>query len=365
MPHKHTRKTGTRNDSDFNLAPTSQAKPLPAFAGVTKWEKKGVKGVKGKGQNGKKVPEKKAKRKSTATSTYKEDDTPRAFARLMQFHTTGKRPSGLDDNREADRKAANKKRKIQQRDTEAAVEPALAKETQPTPSIPTIQPGEKLSDYAARVDQALPVSGLERKGKGVQIEGMKDRQTKTEKRLQKMYAEWRKDEARLKEKEEERQEEEEDKEEERRAVFGEDYDGGGNGRKRKVVGEVPGATGGGGGGGGAAGGNEDDPWAVLKKKRKVAEAAAEAEAKEKEQVEAQQHVRKKKGLKGVHDVVLAPPTLKVVPKEKFKVRDGAAVDIANVPAKAGSLKRREELSGARRDVIERYRAMMKEGRSGR
>ncbi|KAK4553849.1 hypothetical protein LTR86_009024 [Recurvomyces mirabilis] len=353
MPHKHTRKPGTRNDSDFNLAPTSQAKPLAAFAGVTKWEKKGVKG---RGGNGKKALEKKTKRKSTATSNYKEDDTPRAFARLMQFHTTGKRPSGLDDNRDADRKAANKKRKLQQQDTETAVQ-ALAAETQPTPSIPTIQPGEKLSDYAARVDQALPVSGLERKGKGVQIEGMKDRQTKTEKRLQKMYAEWRKDEARIKEKEEERQEEEEEQEEERRVVFGEDYDGGGNGRRRKVVGEVSGATGGG-------GGNEDDPWAVLKKKRKVAEAAAEAEAKEQEQVAAQQHVRKKKGLKGVHDVVLAPPTLKVIPKEKFKVRDGAAVDIANVPAKAGSLKRREELSGARRDVIERYRAMMKEGRGG-
>lgn len=62
------------------------------------------------------------------------------------------------------------------------------------------------------------------------------------------------------------------------------------------------------------------------------------------------------GLQGVHDVVLAPPTL----KEKFKVsRNGAGMDVANTPTKAGSLSRREELSNARRAVIEQYRAMMK------
>ena len=58
-----------------------------------------------------------------------------------------------------------------------------------------------MADFAARVNQALPVGGLSRKGK--QPDGVKERQTKTEKRLHKMYAEWREEEARRKEKLEE------------------------------------------------------------------------------------------------------------------------------------------------------------------
>ena len=83
--------------------------------------------------------------------------------------------------------------------------------------------------------------------------------------------------------------------------------------------------------------DEDDPWAVLKSKREAP--------------------------KGLHDVVQAPPSMNVVPKEKFKVRNGAKVSVANVPGASGmkSLKQREELSEARKEVIERYRAMMKGG----
>jgi hypothetical protein len=57
-------------------------------------------------------------------------------------------------------------------------------------------------------------------------------------------------------------------------------------------------------------------------------------------------------------VAQAPPEL-VKPKEKFKPIRGAKVDVANVPNKSGSLMKREELGDARREVIERYRAMMK------
>lgn len=192
-------------------------------------------------------------------------------------------------------------------------------------AAPKILPGERLGDYAVRVDQALPITGLARKGR-VNIVGMKERQTRTEKRLQRMYADWRAEEARIKEKEEEEREQEEEEEEEREANYGtagvEQGSRKGKKRRRKVIGEEGGA-------------DDDDPWAELKTMREER--------------------------RGLHDVAQAPPVFKAVPREKFKVRDGARVNVADVPNKAGSLKKREELGEARREVIERYRAMMKKG----
>ena len=75
-----------------------------------------------------------------------------------------------------------------------------------------------MADFAARVNQALPVGGLSRKGK--QVEGAKERQTKTEKRLHKMYAEWRNEDAKRKERLEEQQEQEEEERDEREAELG-------------------------------------------------------------------------------------------------------------------------------------------------
>jgi len=336
MPHKHTRRRNPNATNDYNLAPSTIAKPLAAYSGAAKdgkakfQTKKPSHGGSGKPEQ---KPNIKRKRTSTATTDYREDDTPRAFARLMQFQTTGKRLSGLDDDR-ASRKA--KKRKT----TDAP--PATAKKPEPVPTskpaapaadsipVPKILPGERLADYSARVDQALPVSGLARKGKNARVQGVKERVTKTEKRLKKMYAAWREEDVRRKEKAEEVQEEEEEAEEERRAKWGEGYRASlitstRRGKKQKVIGEADGSDDDG----------DADPWAVLNSRRDKP--------------------------KGLHDVVLAPPTLKVVPKEKFKIREGARVQVADVPAAAGSLKRREELGEARRDVIERYREIMRGG----
>ena len=77
---------------------------------------------------------------------------------------------------------------------------------------------------------------------------------------------------------------------------------------------------------------DDDPWAEL-------------------------HAKRDKP-KGLHDVAEAPPSFKSLPREKFKIRNGAKADVVDVPNAAGSLKRREELSETRRDVIARYREMM-------
>jgi hypothetical protein len=190
-----------------------------------------------------------------------------------------------------------------------------------TAETPKILPGERLGDFAARVDQALPVTGLARKGK-VNIEGLKERQTKTEKRLHKLYASWREDEARLKEKEEERRELEEEADEERQAEMGgqrlEFPTSKRKAKRKRMVGEVADV--------------DDDPWAQLKSRREVR--------------------------KGLNDIVQAPPSFKALPKEKFKVKNNAKVDVADVPRDAGSLKKREELSAARKEVIERYRSMM-------
>ena len=66
---------------------------------------------------------------------------------------------------------------------------------------------------------------------------------------------------------------------------------------------------------------DDDPWAQLRKARKAQPVGPT-------------------GLTGLHDVVAAPPTFTTTPKEKFKVFQNAKVDVLNVPASAGSLRKR-------------------------
>lgn len=243
----------------------------------------------------------------------------------MQLQAGHKPRSGLDDGN--DRRSKKKQKTAPSARSEESQQIAKTTATDPrTGEVLKILPGERMSEFAARVNQALPVGGLSRKGKNA--DGAKERQTKTEKRLHKMYAEWREEEARRKEKLEELQEQQEEEDEEKMAEYGgQNIHLPSNGRKSKkqrMVGEID--------------DNDDDPWAVLKTKREAP--------------------------KGLHDVVQAPPSMNVVPKEKFKVRNGASVNVANVPGASGlkSLKQREELSEARKEVIERYRAMMKGGR---
>ena len=54
--------------------------------------------------------------------------------------------------------------------------------------------------------------------KGKKVEGIKERMTKTEKRLKKMYAEWRVEDAKIKEQQEEFEEQQEEAEERRQAL---------------------------------------------------------------------------------------------------------------------------------------------------
>lgn len=250
------------------------------------------------------------------------DDTPRSFARIMAFHLQGIKPhSGLDDGT-----AKSKKRESSTGGSKQ--NSSLTAETS-ADVISRIKPGERMSEYSARVDAALPLSKLINKGKnGVQsLPGVKQPRTKMERKMHRMYKEWREVEAKRKEKVEEEREEIEDGNlgSGDVAYIG---DKPRTGRKRK-----------------GPSSEDDDPWAVVGRDR---EARARSEN------------ATNRGLVGLHDVVTAPPRLSKVPREKFRVTNGAKVDVIDVPGSAGSLRRREELGLARRSVVEGYRQMMKE-----
>lgn len=264
----------------------------------------------------------------------------------MAFTQGKKLPKALDDGVK-ETKAAKKRRVAaekateneqgQDRDGEERESTKMAAE-ELRGEIPTIRPGERMSDFSARVDAALPVSGLINKSirGGKDPLGLKVGRTKTEKRMHRMYDEWRAEEARIQEKKQEAlelAEEEEMDEEDGHVKWKVDIDpeqtgtkkkkGKGKGKKRKMLGEVE--------------DGDEDPWAKLKRDRGEVKA-------------------------GLNDVVQAPPTFSKVPKEKFKV-SGARVEVDNVPKASGSLRRREELGEVRKSVVEGYRQMMKE-RSG-
>ncbi len=254
------------------------------------------------------------------------DDTPRAFIRLMNFQTKGwKLPKGLDDGA-----PISKKRKRKTDDQEQpAVNTAVS-------SVPKILPSERLSDFSSRVNAAIPVARLAKKSKrgSALVEGLRERQTKTEKRMQKMQAEWREVEARRKEKLAEEEDE---------AMEGDEVgimNGGGlRASKKKGKAKHKSRNGLATSAGNEAANGDDDPWAPVAAKR----------------MEKSNTSASSGGLVGLHDVVLAPPKLSKVPRENLKA--------ANAPTKPTmGLKRQEELGEARRKVIEGYRRMMSERR---
>ncbi|PVH99452.1 hypothetical protein DM02DRAFT_564628 [Periconia macrospinosa] len=326
MPHKHKRKAEDKDESNFNLPPTEYAAPLAVR----------------KGSNTKPATK---KRKVATIEGYGADDTPRAFMRLMAFSKTGKRPSGLDDGPKKGKKnnnnGANKAQSgnASQNKTAAAAtvekETTIDSEAQPAQPKLKIMPGESLSEFRQRVNQALPLGTVAKTGK--KIAGLSDhRVTKHERRLKRLQEGWRKEEARIRDKEQEERELAEEEEDEAEDLW-EDRTvdlpaAGGNGRKGKkkkgkrklVVGEVD--------------DGKDDEWEVLRKKREER--------------------------KGLHDVVQAPPTFDRVPREIFKVKDGAKVNVGNVPNSVGSLRKREELGVERQGIIETYRKLMAAKREG-
>lgn len=230
------------------------------------------------------------------------DDTPRAFKRLMQVAKGGKVRSGLDDG-------INKT-------TQLAAKPVL--------ETPQIRPGEDLRTFASRVDASLPISGLTSKTvvkDGKDVIGLKVRQTRREKKMHKLYDQWRAEEAKI----QERREEEVDLATEKelddeiagvswKSVMGQDGASRRSGRKKGKAHRDS---------------LDDDPWLQLKTKRGQASA-------------------------GLHDVAQEPPELHKKQTRLLSVRN-AAVDVGSAPKSAGSLRQREEVEKTRKQVVDAYR----------
>ncbi|GFF79851.1 UPF0653 protein C607.02c [Aspergillus udagawae] len=344
MPHKHKRR---KNDSSiYDLPPTLIAKPLPS---------RDPNAPKTKGK--KPVPKSKDAKKKENTSTFArsksdlDDDTPRAFRRLMQLQANGGKQAA--PKTDASETGSKKRKRDATEDTKQSSRKKTAASPTPTKTANAatsttstaepersskvkILPGEKLSDFAARVDREMPISGMKKSGKpgSADLPKLREgRQTKHEKRLRRLQEQWRKEEAEILEREAAEREEREAELEEQLELWKEWEMEAAQGKakkkgaaaKRKKKGDGP---------------LEDDgpdPWAKLKKRDRMNKPA------------------------NPFDVVQAPPQL-TKPKEVFKVRGGARVDVANVPAAVGSLRRREELASERRTIVEEYRRLMAEKR---
>lgn len=298
----------------------------------------------------------------------------------MAWQANGKRPSGLDDGNSS--KTAKKKERTKETKPDASKADKISKPTptteittttidtvtspesrpnppksnKPQPQLmtqapPKILPGETLANFALRVDQTLPLSSMSRSTNANLPDDLKaklkksQRTTKHNKRLQKMQADWRATEAKLREKEEEDDDERDEQREEHDLLWASVRSARDMRKGKKKKRAAKGVNG---------GIDDDDPWKELEKRR-----------------------REETKQKNLQDVVKAPPVLKKI-KSKFKVRredldtlgggskgdfggdDGfgdALVDVSNVPNAVGSLRRREELNQTRRAVIEGYRQM--------
>lgn len=204
----------------------------------------------------------------------------------------GKKPkSGLDDG--------ERKPKAKRTATTATVPVATPGDTSESATqLPTIRPGEKFSDFAARVDQALPLSGLVTKTvkDGKDPTGLKVRRTLKEKKMHKLYDQWREEDRKIKEQRQEAIDMETERQIDEDLANGtwrdwtKDYSQDApdatkkKSRKKKKKGRKNKAA-------------EDDPWKEFEKKHAAPRA-------------------------GQHDVVQAPPDLRGGPGNKLKVRDG-------------------------------------------
>jgi hypothetical protein len=189
----------------FNLPPDLHATSLPV----------------GKARTFSSAPKAK-KRKTGHVEGYGADDTPKGFARLMAF-SQGTKPkrSGLDDGLVKTKKQ-RKQEQQQQKAAEGTEQEDRGKGEilQKADKVNLrIQPGESMSEFKARVDQALPLSGVTKSSK--KVAGVSDhRVTKHERRLKRLQKGWREEEARIREKEQEERELAEEEEDEEKAMWG-------------------------------------------------------------------------------------------------------------------------------------------------
>lgn len=195
----------------------------------------------------------------------------------------------------------------------------------------------------------MPLSEMKRSATAT-VPGMpkirEQRLTKHDKRLRRLQAQWREDDEKIREREAIEREDREAEMEDQLELWKQwEMEAGKSKAKKKVAtaSQKKKKKNKGKNNGDAGSGDDDDdyddsdPWAKLNKPDRLNKPANPL------------------------DVVQAPPQL-TKPKEKFKVRGGAKVNVDNVPAAMGSLRRREELADERKSIVEEYRRLMAEKR---
>ncbi|KAL9113109.1 MAG: hypothetical protein Q9227_002721 [Pyrenula ochraceoflavens] len=254
MPHKHKRRKQNDQANDFNLPPVTSAKPLSARP------------TRLTGPDVSKTKSKKVRRTATKTT---DDDTPKAFARLMQYQAGKRLPSGLDDGSSSNLARGKKRKRTTNPDpdhTASSAQDPTQPATQKKEPLLTILPGEKLSDFSARVDQALPLN-LNRNGttttarRAIATDPQTskllraDRLTKHARHLQRLQRQWREEEQQRREKSQATLADKEDEREEEELLWMDVREAEAAMKKRKRK-------------GGGGGGEDGDPWATVGAKRK-------------------------------------------------------------------------------------------------
>ncbi|KAK5100851.1 hypothetical protein LTR70_001112 [Exophiala xenobiotica] len=353
MPTKHKRKRDATTDkAQYDLPPTTKARSLPVIVPTKDFlapaPRKKQKLDDDAGGSG----SKRARGKRGAGVVT--DDTPKAFARLMAWHTTGRKiGGGLDDGvgRGKKKKGKQEQQKKQQKarkegEGAGAEDAATSKDAaQGKLTVPKIQPGETLAEYGLRVDQSLPLSSLPKANVNANTslpadlrekEKKSQKLTRHNKRLARMQTEWRNTEARLRSREEEELEENEEKIEEERLLWEGVKTVGKKGKKRVV---------------------EDDPWKELERKRREGEKG-----------------RGKIVALTARDHAQAPPELNLNKLNPFKEKmerpvgaGGGAVNgnvIGNGAARKANVRRGDEMDAIRRGHIEAAKRRIRSNRFG-
>ena len=265
------------------------------------------------------------------------DDTPRAFKRLMGGYQPPR--SGLDDGQSI-KKTSKKSTKTDKPSAEvsnASSQPRRIASTQIADLKPL--PGESASAFSSRVNAALPIlSARNRQSKNL-TRGLKERDTKLEKKMKRMRAQWWEEDRRIKDKREENEEEVREKLEKLGGgVLLEDIIPSRKNRRK----------------GGVDVDEEGDIWANVGKKNpnQVSENNLTGDATI---TVSNSITNQSKGLIGIHDVVSAPPRF----SKTLKAKLNASMPHGNARHNEGGLKRQTELSQARKQIIEGYRELMR------
>lgn len=337
-----------------DLPPSLVAKPLPGRDPSAKSKATGRK---------KKEEQEKLKRKYETKQKAGQDDTPRAFRHLMQIQERAKQKQQPATTKTDGAEGGKKKRKRGTEDrkeestpkkksgaagaaTAAATDATATAAKSESQAGPKILPGEKLSDFSARVDREMPLSLMKRSEKAPAGDNPKTREqrlTKHDKRLRRLQAQWREDDVKIREREQEEREEREAEMEDQLELWKQwETEAGKTKAKKKAEAQKKKKKN---KGNATAAGDDDsdddydgaDPWAKLNNPERMNRQT------------------------NPQDVAQAPPQL-TKPREIFKVRGGAKVNVANVPTAMGSLRRREELADERKNIVEEYRRLMAEKR---